>query len=86
LYYTVSGIITPIGGFSVHRLREFNFERVTISEQLTGGGREAPLLKRLQLTFTACVDSQNTSHNLQIVSSYFFSFITYLKSNLCTQL
>ena len=22
LYYTVSGIITPIGGLSVHRLRE----------------------------------------------------------------
>jgi len=34
LYYTVSGIITPIGGRPVHRLREvayYNFDLLTMS-------------------------------------------------------
>ena len=33
LYYTASGIITPIGGRPVHRLREdkYNFDRLTMS-------------------------------------------------------
>ena len=32
LYYTASGIITPIGGRPVHRLREeYNFDFLTMS-------------------------------------------------------
>ena len=31
LYYTASGIITPIGGHPLHRLREDNFDLLTMS-------------------------------------------------------
>jgi hypothetical protein len=74
---------------------EINFKCVDIYEQLTRGYRNSILLKRLQLTCTACVEFLNTSHNgrgntqilsrkcvLSLYDLVINSFITNLKSNL----
>jgi len=31
MYYTASGIITPVGGRPVHRLKEYNFDLLMMS-------------------------------------------------------